>query len=314
MLADVTGMGQLTLRTIMPIGRDRPSHAFIAKAVLLIALLLFAPDQARAQAKVDSCDMVIKLFRDVYIHGADEAEARLTECRDGDYCKTDWGCNIARAWQSRYEDGLRYLSQNAERCSQADPQVTAAATIRIKKVNEISKRALKQCPSELDVVIKKLVNPSASTTLSMIPACDAAVSRSQTGNPTGAVNLKHIDDVLLGLQTVNSQFDFAIQKFIRACRNLHGDLTQSGPKMDAMIDSANSLDGWRSSAKVISNAISDRNSDGNVAEMIEKTTGLVVRELRQPACMSSINQKTTELLMQAQTLISQSDIDCSNPP
>jgi hypothetical protein len=157
--------------------------------------------------------------------------------------------------------------------------------------------------------LKRLVTPSASTTLSMIPACDTAISRS----PAVAVDLKHIDDVLLALQTVNSKMDTDIQKFIRACSDLHGDLTQTGPKMDAMVGSANSLDWWRSSAKVISNAISDRNSDGNVVEMFEKTTGLV-RELRQPACMSSINQKTTELLMQAQTLTRQSDIDCSNPP
>ena len=150
---------------------------------------------------------------------------------------------------------------------------------------------------------------AAAQEFSAIEDCNALYSSEKTDQTTKS-NLKHIDVLLTNQMIDNAKFQQAIARFISACRRLGGDLTQTGPKMDDMIDALHGLEQAKGPVYRRYHALQ---VDPELT-LFNSTAARAARDYHQPACFSNINNRTVDILSESQELLDKADINCADPP
>ncbi|MGZ3651558.1 MAG: hypothetical protein ACXVB9_19510 [Bdellovibrionota bacterium] len=153
------------------------------------------------------------------------------------------------------------------------------------------------------------MNPLASDPLQVVKGCIPLYCDPQVADSGEKDGIKHIDGKFGEMAVANSLMATAIQKFIKACRALSGDLTQVGPKMDAMVASANELEFRRQNVSTLYHGAQNDPEAGIYSQTAMRAT----RDFKQPNCTNQINTRLVDLLNQSQQLLDRSDINCANP-
>jgi hypothetical protein len=112
------------------------------------------------------------------------------------------------------------------------------------------------------------------------------------------------------LQALTVSADASLQKFLRACRAINGDLTVVGPRMDDFSTASYDLSVRNGRLTDLYEGLQKPPEDN----LFTKTRDSMMRKFRQPACMAQINKQLSDELSTAETLIKKLQIDCEPAP
>lgn len=149
-------------------------------------------------------------------------------------------------------------------------------------------------------------NPLAKNPLALLTKCIVVYCDPKLTGPNPKDNLKLMDTKLGDLLVITGQANGSYQKFLRACRALNNDFTQTGPKMDAFQTASAEL-GY--SKLKLSNQYNDLQKYP-LADTFSDTSASMLNDYHQPDCMKQINQITIDELNAAGKLLDTAQIDC----
>jgi hypothetical protein len=151
-------------------------------------------------------------------------------------------------------------------------------------------------------------NPLARNPLAVITKCIPVYCDPNPPSAQVVQNLKDIDNALVELTVTTSQTKLSLQKFIRACKAINGDMTQTGPKMQVFKDSVMEL-------SLNKGKLSDEYfaMQKNPLEKVIEDTGTAIA--RAPynvlACQDQMNNSVIDELNAAQKVMPAADIECT---
>ena len=109
--------------------------------------------------------------------------------------------------------------------------------------------------------------------------------------------------MLADLKLTIAMFSASLQKFQRACRAIGGDMKRSGPYMQEFRDGLMDLSLTKGKLADLYHAL-QRYPDEII---IQDTAESMARDFKQSACMTQINQLTTEGLNAARSLLARAE-------